>query len=460
MIFLSHALSHYVHWTRTGWFFFIFIKMSQTCAIPDCKRASRTLCHCCNQNLCRDHFNQHDDLLNSQLNPLADEVNALADRLTAINIPAISSDSLRALDQWRVNAHQTIDRIYENKCRELDQYVQETIGRQRKEVANLRSKIGKLIDKQETTREDINSLTSTIRMLEQQMTDIENDRVKIDIRRLEIDESIIRIGKPNAYRLDLSTLPPATSTIGGNQMKFALANHDRFLLAYIDGHVCLIDENLSIIRKSKQSSVDEMCWSPILQQFLMINDNNVYSIDPNTLTVKQIKDIQVGNYWTCGCSNKSLYLSQNTWNSTLLEFSLSPSIQLIKSWKTTDQEQRIDAIVYNNETLALTINHRSNQERLLELRSSQTFSRLWSIRVDVPYYSAVIRCCSLPQNEWLLCDWRTSTIFHITNEGKMERKFTYSPTPCNITLFRSNILVVVTEKNINFHQIPYKHSAD
>ncbi|CAF4136973.1 unnamed protein product, partial [Adineta steineri] len=64
--------------------------MSQPCAIKTCKRASRTLCHCCNQNLCRDHFVEHDDLLNSQLNPLTDEVNALSDRLTAINLNKIA----------------------------------------------------------------------------------------------------------------------------------------------------------------------------------------------------------------------------------------------------------------------------------------------------------------------------------------------------------------------------------
>ena len=432
--------------------FHFFVEMSQTCAIRDCKRASRTLCHCCDQNLCRDHFNEHDDLLNSQLNPLTDEINALADRLAAINIQTITSDSRQVLDQWRVNAHQSIDRVYEQKCRELDQCVHETVDRQRKEIAELRSKTSKLIDTQETTKKDINSLISTIRMLERQMTEIEHSRVKIDIRPLNIDEGIIRIKQTNTYRLDLSTLPLVSSTIGGNQMKFALAANDRFLLAYIDEYICLIDENLSIIRKNKETDIDDMCWSPILQGFLAIIRRNVYSIDQNTLAIKPIAEIQEGDYWKCGCSNKSLYLSRNAWDSTLLEFNLLPSIQLVKLWKTTDQGQRIDAIVYNNETLALTINDQFNQERLLELRSSKTFSRLWSVRLDVVYYSTVVRCCSLPHNEWLLGDWRSSSLFHITNEGKVKQTFTYSPTAYNITLFRSNILVIVTDENINFHR--------
>lgn len=52
-------------------------KMSQWCAFVTCKRVSRTLCQCCNQYLCRDHFIQHDDLLNLKLNSLVDQINEL-----------------------------------------------------------------------------------------------------------------------------------------------------------------------------------------------------------------------------------------------------------------------------------------------------------------------------------------------------------------------------------------------
>ncbi|CAF1564779.1 unnamed protein product, partial [Rotaria sordida] len=54
--------------------------MSQPCAIDGCKRTSRALCHCCQQDLCIFHLNEHNDLLNSQLNPLVDEINTLGDR--------------------------------------------------------------------------------------------------------------------------------------------------------------------------------------------------------------------------------------------------------------------------------------------------------------------------------------------------------------------------------------------
>src|SRR5947207_1161481 len=122
--------------------------MSQQCAIKDCKRASRTLCHCCNQNLCRDHFNQHDDLLNSHLIPLTDEINALADRLTTININKITNASHQKLNQWRIDSHKIIDQFYEEKCQELYQYVIGNIDKQRKSVVNLHFKMAELIEKQ------------------------------------------------------------------------------------------------------------------------------------------------------------------------------------------------------------------------------------------------------------------------------------------------------------------------
>src|ERR1700722_12462051 len=121
---------------------------SQPCAITSCKNASRALCNCCNQYLCRSHLNEHDDLLNSQLNPLADEINILGDRLNAINIQQKIGEHRRKLDQWRVDSHKMIDRFYEQKCKELDQHIAEIINKEREYIAQMRSKVARLMEKQ------------------------------------------------------------------------------------------------------------------------------------------------------------------------------------------------------------------------------------------------------------------------------------------------------------------------
>ena len=94
--------------------------MSQQCALDSCKRAARTLCQCCDQYLCREHFIEHDDLLNSQMNPLVDEINVLHDRITAIDVDKLTAESRRKLDQWRIDCHNAIDLFYERKCQEID----------------------------------------------------------------------------------------------------------------------------------------------------------------------------------------------------------------------------------------------------------------------------------------------------------------------------------------------------
>jgi len=51
--------------------------------------------------------------------------------------------------------------------------------------------------------------------------------------------------------------------------------------------------------------------------------------------------------------------------------------KFVKHWKITENpKQRIDDIVYNNNSLALTIKDNSNRMRFLELRSMENFDRL------------------------------------------------------------------------------------
>jgi hypothetical protein len=432
--------------------------MSQPCAIQDCKRASRALCHCCNQNLCRDHFNKHDDLLNSQLNPLTDEINTLADRLTAINVDRITNDSRQKLNQWRIDCHKKIDEFYEEKCKELDRYVNESVNQQRKAITNLRSKMSELIEKQETTKHDIDFLTSGIRTLDQQMNEIGKFQVQIDIRPLMIDSHLVHIRRSEIREFDLSNLPVPHQTIGRIRCDNVVTSNDRFLLVHINENICLIDENLSIVKMSKwnKGSIADMCWSPTLARFITTTKKDILLIDENSCIPERIQAVE-GNCWlSCECSNKSLYLSRNAWDSSILEYTLLPSIQFIKIWKTTHNlksEQRVDAIKYNNETLALVINDRSSRAKFMDLRSSKTFILLRLIQFDVSYNDNIIRCCSLDVNGWLLSDWFTSRLFHVTHEGKLEKTDIYEPAPNGMALFGSNTLVILANDSVNFHQL-------
>jgi archaellum component FlaC len=434
-------------------------KMSQPCAIQDCKRGSRALCQCCNQNLCRDHFNEHDDLLNSQLNPLTDEMNVLSDRLTAINIDKIINESRQKLNQWRIDCHKIIDRFYEEKSQELNRFVNESVDKQRRELADLRLKMTKLIENQETTKNDIDTLTLAIRNLEQKMNEVEHIRVEVDIRPLKIDKSLIQIGKSKIHLFNLLNLSSAYRTINRSRTSCnSVTSNDRFLLAHIDTNLCLIDENLSVMKQVKWNYTDigDMCWSSVLGRFVVITQNDVLLVDENRMSIERVQQLEGGIWNACGCSDKSLYLSRVAWDSSVLEFGLLPSIQHVKLWKITDklkQEQRVDAITYNHGTLALAINDKSNRTKLFELRSSETFSPLWSMQLDIDYNSNGVRCSPLSHDEWLLSDWSTSRLFHITKDGKLKETCVYTSKPYNMTCFRSNILAILTKGSVNFHKL-------
>ncbi|CAF4750729.1 unnamed protein product, partial [Rotaria sp. Silwood2] len=91
---------------------------SRPCVFNECKRPSRALCICCQQYLCRDHLKEHYDLINSQLPSLADQINALSDQFN--NSVLLESSGLTRLQQWREDAHRTVDQFYETKYRQFE----------------------------------------------------------------------------------------------------------------------------------------------------------------------------------------------------------------------------------------------------------------------------------------------------------------------------------------------------
>ncbi|CAF0954965.1 unnamed protein product [Adineta steineri] len=271
------------------------------------------LCHCCNQNLCRDHFVQHDDLLNSQLNPLTDEVNTLSDRLAAINPNNIINDSHEKLNQWRIDCHKIIDHFYEQKCQELDQYIISKLDKLRTDITDLRSIMSRLIDQQETTKHDINSLTSAIHDLKQNMNSVEQIQLQLKIHPLLVDDRLIQIEKIEKQPFSLINLRPpyhTIATIGASD--YSIASNDRYLLLHIDPNLCLIDENLSITKQEEwdYEYIQDMCWSLALNYFILLTLNDIFLINKKTMLIESVQTLQRPKWWICECSDKSLYLSR------------------------------------------------------------------------------------------------------------------------------------------------------
>ncbi|CAF3033521.1 unnamed protein product [Rotaria sp. Silwood2] len=82
----------------------------------------------------------------------------LGDRAKTLNIQKIIGNSRQKLERWREYCYKKVDCLFEQKCQELDQIVNERVGQRREELNRIHLKITELINAQETTCPDIDLL--------------------------------------------------------------------------------------------------------------------------------------------------------------------------------------------------------------------------------------------------------------------------------------------------------------
>jgi hypothetical protein len=189
----------------------------------------------------------------------------------------------------------------------------------------------------------------------------------------------------------------------------------------------------------------------------MITPNNIFILDHNTMLIGIFPLIQSQKWLRGACSDTSLFLSTYEFSSSIIEYSLSPSIQLIKHWKSPDTCQKNEIINHmrcNNETLALIITQPSNKTIRMELKNSKTLARLWSLPLnDGKISKFVFNCCSFNDNEWLVINCGTEHLLHVSKQGKLKSTYKYQSKPLFASMFGSNILAISTESELNFHKL-------
>ncbi|CAF3532933.1 unnamed protein product [Rotaria socialis] len=434
--------------------------MSQLCPINKCARTSRGLCDCCQKNLCLQHLSEHNALLVAELNPFTDEINALGNRLSTLNIQNITSNHHQKLQQWRDDCFKKINYFFERKCQEIDQLINEKVEQHRKQLNEISLKIADRINAQETTRKDIDSLNSSIAHLKIEMNKIEQICFTIDTRPLVIDDSFVVIQKTTEHELDLSTLSRAYRTIDRPEDSFlSLADNDQHLLLHLNPNLCLFDREMNKVNQVlwNQLDIQDMCWSSTLDQFIVLGRKTIFLISENTMSINEVKAIREGDWLSCTCSDTVLFVSTNELGSSIVEFALVPTMKSIKKWKspiTCTKDNYIDGIVYKNENLALMIMNDIKKSLRIELRSASNLDYIWSIPLDVTCVKTIpFRCCALTCNEWLIVDYETEQMLQITKDGEIKTILHYYPRPYRATLFEGNKLVIVTTDSVLLHSI-------
>jgi hypothetical protein len=216
-----------------------------------------------------------------------------------------------------------------------------------------------------------------------------------------------------------------------------------------------LDTELRIVKQVVWSHdlIGKICWSSTLAKFIILANDEIFFVDENTMLIDK-GSVAVKQRWlSCTCSNDQLFLSTNAWGSSIVETAILPSITVVREWKsptTCTMDELIDDIVYSNGTLALVIANKVEKSMRIELRSSKTLDRLWSLLLDGVYDAdRAFCCCSIDYDGWLVADPNAGRLLHVTTDGKMKRTIPYKAIPYNVTLFGSNILVLSTKRGIN-----------
>jgi hypothetical protein len=167
--------------------------MSQKCVHNHCKRLSRAVCKCCNHELCLQHFWQHSDLATTQLKTLKKEMNEIDSRFKFLDISKSSTNFRQQLKQWRIDCYTVIDRFYDQKCQEFNQYVKDKVDNQREYIDQLQKRIDQFIEMEYGNQQDIDLLKSRVYDLDRKVDEIEQIPFPFIILPLVIDENLIQI---------------------------------------------------------------------------------------------------------------------------------------------------------------------------------------------------------------------------------------------------------------------------
>jgi len=434
--------------------------MSNVCAITNCKRSPRALCYVCDKSFCREDFDEHDHSFNSLLKLLNNQIKDCNKRLEQFNNEELIENCYEKLDQWREQSYKTIDYLYQKKCQEIQQSFQENIDRQQEKINSLHSQVTQLLQEENITQKSVNLLKSDIANLEEEMNKFQETTFQIEVHPLKIDHHSINIQQINKTHFSFEQISRPYQIINSsNKLSKPLATNNQYLLIYQKKNLCLINQQLIIIKKTPWTygRIWDMCWSSILNRFIIMAHYEIYLFDQNTMSIESIQTIPRRNWWSCTCSNKSLYLSTYEHGSSIMEFCFQPSIQLIQQWTspiTCDKDEFIKDIIYNNQTIALTIYNQKYLTKRIELRSINKLHFIWKLQLDIQgECHNTLRICSINQNQWLIADFNNQSLFHITNDGKLKTIYPYHVSPWYIHLFNSNILVISTKQTVNFHKL-------
>jgi hypothetical protein len=162
---------------------------SSRCSISGCKRDFDTLCAHCQCNFCTKHYFEHVKLANDELVPLADRLNSMINSIQQLN-PI--HQAFQQLEQWRAMSHRHIDKLCNEKKRQLQAEVEQQIEIPMNKLRKLSQQIKELLDEGDASFKQIEKIKKDLDECQKQCKQFEKaDYLRITLKPIEIETSYI-----------------------------------------------------------------------------------------------------------------------------------------------------------------------------------------------------------------------------------------------------------------------------
>jgi hypothetical protein len=140
---------------------------------------------------------------------------------------------------------------------------------------------------------------------------------------------------------------------------------------------------------------------------------------------------------------------------SLHQYTLQPTIEFVKEWQLLALNPTYEGILTftcANEKLAFIISNIHIFQRRLDLRSSTTLERIWSIQLD-----AVAHCCSINDDQWIVMELLKPRLLHISSDGKILQEYNVKTSLMgiiwNAIQLDKDTIVTFTMTTLNLHKL-------
>ncbi|CAF1529514.1 unnamed protein product, partial [Adineta steineri] len=208
-----------------------------------------------------------------------------------------------------------------------------------KKIHQLKLKTNELMREQEATHDEICSLTATIKGIKRDIDQYEEKGTVVDVNPLIINQDLVYIEQWTSNEFDISTLASSYRTIACSKDNWpAMASNNHFLLIDQYPNLCLYDKQLTLLKEYpwEYDPIPDMCWSSTLNSFIIITNNNgVFLINENLISLECIQTIERKRWLSCTCSDSTLFLTTNELGSNIFQFNLLLSFHFMKQWESS-----------------------------------------------------------------------------------------------------------------------------